>query len=86
MGPESKKKERDKIPPMLKVLPPSVKSPFTGAALSNGSLSQLPSQDLLSACVACFFEQIHSLYWIYSSESFYTTLNLKRPMLATLDS
>ncbi|KAF5646996.1 uncharacterized protein FTJAE_1827 [Fusarium tjaetaba] len=39
-----------------------------------GAESGFPSQDLLSACAACFFEQVHCLYWIYSAESFYTRL------------
>lgn len=67
-------KDKDKIPGMLKVSPPSVKSPWTDAASSPGNPCQFPSQDLLSACAARFFEQVHCLYWIYSAESFYTRL------------
>ncbi|KAH7213155.1 hypothetical protein DER44DRAFT_692412, partial [Fusarium oxysporum] len=73
-GARSKEKDRDKIPGMLKVSPPSVKSPLTDAASSPGNPCQFPSQDLLSACAARFFEQVHCLYWIYSAESFYTRL------------
>ncbi|KAF9773349.1 hypothetical protein IL306_008882 [Fusarium sp. DS 682] len=70
----NKDKDKDKIPGMLKVSPPSVKSPLTDAASSPGNPCQFPSQDLLSACAARFFEQVHCLYWIYSAESFYTRL------------
>ncbi|KAF5552816.1 Zn(II)2Cys6 transcription factor (Eurofung) [Fusarium napiforme] len=73
-GTRSKEKDKDKIPGMLKVSPPSVKSPLTDAASSPGNPCQFPSQDLLSACAARFFEQVHCLYWIYSAESFYTRL------------
>ncbi|KAF5967708.1 hypothetical protein FBULB1_11088 [Fusarium bulbicola] len=73
-GTRSKDKDKDKIPGMLKVSPPSVKSPLTDAASSPGNPCQFPSQDLLSACAARFFEQVHCLYWIYSAESFYTRL------------
>ncbi|VTT81633.1 unnamed protein product [Fusarium fujikuroi] len=70
----SREKDKDKIPGMLKVSPPSVKSPLTDVASSPGNPCQFPSQDLLSACAARFFEQVHCLYWIYSAESFYTRL------------
>lgn len=73
-GTRSKEKDKDKIPGMLKVSPPSVKSPLTDVASSPGNPCQFPSQDLLSACAARFFEQVHCLYWIYSAESFYTRL------------
>ncbi|KAG9500702.1 hypothetical protein J7337_006381 [Fusarium musae] len=73
-GTRSKDKDKDKIPGMLKVSPPSVKSPLTDVASSPGNPCQFPSQDLLSACAARFFEQVHCLYWIYSAESFYTRL------------
>ncbi|KAM5515580.1 fungal specific transcription factor [Fusarium oxysporum f. sp. phaseoli] len=73
-GTRSKEKDKDKIPGMLKVSPPSAKSPLTDAASSPGNPCQFPSQELLSACAARFFEQVHCLYWIYSAESFYTRL------------
>ncbi|RKL39295.1 hypothetical protein BFJ72_g6767 [Fusarium proliferatum] len=73
-GTRSREKDKDKIPGMLKVSPPSVKSPLTDVASSPGNPCQFPSQDLLSACAARFFEQVHCLYWIYSAESFYTRL------------
>ncbi|RBR14409.1 hypothetical protein FVER53590_04341 [Fusarium verticillioides] len=73
-GTRGKDKDKDKIPGMLKVSPPSVKSPLTDVASSPGNPCQFPSQGLLSACAARFFEQVHCLYWIYSAESFYTRL------------
>src|SRR6478736_8004576 len=73
-GTRSKEKDKDKIPGMLKVSPPSAKSPLTDAASSPGNPCQFPSQELLSACAARFFEQVHCLYWIYSAETFYTRL------------
>ncbi|KAF4443391.1 hypothetical protein F53441_11440 [Fusarium austroafricanum] len=67
-------KDKDKIPPMLKVSPPAARSPLTETTASPGNPFQFPSQDLLTASATRFFEQVNCLYWIYSSENFYTRL------------
>ena len=65
-------KGNDIIPSMLKVTPPAA-TPSTVPA-SPGHPSELPQQDVLLACADRFFEQVHCLYWLYSSEDFYTRL------------
>lgn len=65
--------DRDKIPSMIKVILPAAKSPLTTLA-SPGHPPELPPRDILSACAARYFEQVHCLYWLYSSEDFYTRL------------
>lgn len=71
---KSAAQDRDKIPPLVKVSPPSTKSPFTSSSSPGRQADSLPPQDLLTSCAVRFFEQVHCIYWLYSSEDFYTRL------------
>lgn len=35
----------------------------------------LPRQDLCTRCIARFFRDVHSIYWFFSAERFYATLD-----------
>lgn len=74
MGARTKTADKDKIPPLLKVTPPSTMSPLTFPPSPGHPSELIPPQDLLTACAARFFEHVHCLYWLYSSEDFYTRL------------
>lgn len=36
--------------------------------------SKLPRKDIILACSARYFKEVHSIYWLYSSEDFHTRL------------
>ena len=73
----SQHSNKDMIPPMVKVILPAAKShPMvrTPATEQAWEPSQLPGKDIILACIPRFFEEVHSIYWLYSSEAFHSRL------------
>lgn len=66
---------KEVIPTWVKARLPGAKPQPTSESLSL-DLSTLPSQDVLLACAARYFEEVHSMYWLYSSEDFYSRLEV----------
>ncbi|RSL82331.1 hypothetical protein CEP51_005252 [Fusarium floridanum] len=66
-------KSKDKIPSMIKVVMPKANSPLQPGH-QTWEPSKLPSKDVILACSAQYFEEVHSMYWLFSSEDFYLRL------------
>ncbi|RSL94995.1 hypothetical protein CDV31_014093 [Fusarium ambrosium] len=66
-------KSKDKIPSMIKVVMPKASS-RSQPGHQTWEPSKLPSKDIVLACSARYFEEVHSMYWLFSSEDFYLRL------------
>ncbi|RSL68878.1 hypothetical protein CEP53_002441 [Fusarium sp. AF-6] len=67
-------KSKDKIPSMIKVVMPKANSQFQPGR-QTWEPSKLPSKDIILASSARYFEEVHSMYWLFSSEDFYLRLD-----------
>lgn len=63
---------KDIIPSMVKVVIPAAK--FQPKPVTPPWEPMLPKKDIVLACSSCYFEEVHSLYWIFSSEEFHSRL------------
>ncbi|KAL2206876.1 hypothetical protein CC79DRAFT_1358677 [Sarocladium strictum] len=67
--------DKDKIPPPVKMTPPSTRSPLSFSSTPAGQpATLLPPQTVVTSCATRFFEQVHCLYWLFSTEDFYSRL------------
>lgn len=64
---------KEMIPSMIKVVMPTTKFQSRPETLV-WERSKLPPRDVLLACSSRYFEEVHFMYWLYSSEDFHTRL------------
>ncbi|ETN46375.1 uncharacterized protein HMPREF1541_00559 [Cyphellophora europaea CBS 101466] len=72
-GSVSAKLDKDIIPPMKTMSLPPATPDSSAASISQGDI-QLPSKPLGYQYVNRYFDEVHCLYWLYSSEQFHTRL------------
>jgi len=58
---------------MVRVTAPAASPPSESRALAQNPNS-LPTEDIVQSCASRYFEKVHSMYWLYSTEEFYTRL------------
>jgi hypothetical protein len=66
-------KSKDRIPSMIKVVMPKA----TYQLQTDHQMwepAKLPSKDVILAYSSRYFEEVHSMYWLFSSEDFYLRL------------
>ncbi|CAI4218951.1 unnamed protein product [Parascedosporium putredinis] len=65
--------EKEVLSPMLTVSMPTATS-LSDQGVTSPDPQVLPSHEVVLACASRYFEEVHSMYWIYSAEEFHTRL------------
>lgn len=65
--------EKEVMSPMLTVSMPTASS-LSDQGVTSPDPQVLPPHEVVLACASKYFEEVHSMYWIYSAEEFHTRL------------